>query len=446
MDDLWNQALSVIKKKINKQSFDTWFLPTIQVAQKDSHISVGVPNTFFADWLQDHYLPIIKESLRGLSDREIQVEFIVNHKFPVPQTHSQDQPKPTEPKRAPINIYQRPVFNPKYTFDNFIVGASNQLAHAAALAVAEQPSKAYNPLFIYGGVGLGKTHLLHAVGHAILNLFPASNLCYTSSEEFMNELINAIRYDRTTIFRDKYRNMDVLLIDDIQFITGKERTQEEFFHTFNSLYEAHKQIIISSDRPPRDISTIEERLRSRFEWGLIADIQPPDLETKIAILRKKCDREKLNIPNDVLMLIASNIISNIRELEGSLNRIAAFSTIKGRVITVQLAQEVLKDILIEKERSITIEKIQQVTAQYFNMSPNDLKSKVRVSSIALPRQIAMYLCRTLTNNSLPVIGTSFGGKDHTTVLHAYKKIDKKVKEDITFKGKLDNITSLIRRS
>ncbi len=322
------------------------------------------------------------------------------------------------------------MLNPKYTFDSFVIGNSNRFAHAASLAVAESPAKAYNPLFIYGGVGLGKTHLMHAIGHYILHNNPKSQVVYVSSEKFTNELINSIKDDKNVEFRNKYRNIDILLVDDIQFIAGKERTQEEFFHTFNALYEANKQIIISSDRPPKEIPTLEDRLRSRFEWGLIADIQAPDFETRMAILKKKADVEKLNIPNEVMVYIATKIKSNIRELEGALIRIVAFSSLTNKEISVDLASEALKDIISSKQtRQVTIDIIQEVVANYYNLKIEELKSARRTRNIAFPRQIAMYLSRKLTDMSLPKIGEEFGGRDHTTVIHAYEKISNNLKKD-----------------
>jgi chromosomal replication initiator protein len=312
--------------------------------------------------------------------------------------------------------------NQKYTFETFVVGSCNQFAHAASLAVADAPSKTYNPLYIYGGVGLGKTHLMCAIGHRVKEANRHLRLCYISAEKFMNELINAIRYDKTITFREKYRSIDVLLIDDIQFIAGKERTQEEFFHTFNALYDGQKQIVISSDCPPREIPTLEERLHSRFEWGLIADIQPPDLETKVAILRKKAESEKLGLPDNVALFIASKIKSNIRELEGSLVRLTALSSLRGESISLSLAQEAIKNIIEEEDRSVTIEVIQKVVADNYNLRVADLKSKSNARNIAVPRQVAMYLCKVLTKASLPEIGREFGGKHHTTVLHSINKI------------------------
>ena len=333
------------------------------------------------------------------------------------------------------------TLNPKYTFDTFVVGSSNQFAHAAAQAVAESPSKTYNPLYIYGGVGLGKTHLMHAIGYRVRELNRHLRLCYLSSEKFMNELITAIRYDQTMSFRDKYRSIDVLLIDDIQFMAGKERTQEEFFHTFNALYDNQKQIVISSDCPPREIPTLEERLHSRFEWGLIADIQPPDLETKVAILRKKAELEKLELPDEVALFMAGKIRSNIRELEGSLVRLTALSSLRGEPINLGLAQEALKNIVDEQERSITIELIQRVVADNYNMKVADLKSKNNARSIAVPRQVAMYLCKTLTKASLPEIGREFGGKHHTTVLHSINKISELYAQKGDFHRLINSLTA-----
>ncbi|MBZ9621303.1 MULTISPECIES: chromosomal replication initiator protein DnaA, partial [Clostridium] len=335
------------------------------------------------------------------------------------------------------------TLNPKYTFDSFVIGNSNRFAHAASLAVAESPAKAYNPLFIYGGVGLGKTHLMHAIGHYILSNNPKSKVVYVSSEKFTNELINSIKDDKNVEFRNKYRNVDVLLIDDIQFIAGKERTQEEFFHTFNDLHEANKQIILSSDRPPKEIPTLEDRLRSRFEWGLIADIQPPDFETRIAILKKKADVENLNIPNEVMVYIATKIKSNIRELEGALIRIVAFSSLTNKEIGIDLASEALKDIISSRNsKQVTIELIQDIVSSYFNLKVEDFKSSRRTRNITFPRQIAMYLCRKLTDMSLPKIGEEFGGRDHTTVIHACEKISKGLKEDENLQ---DNVAELTKK-
>ncbi|VTQ81428.1 chromosomal replication initiator protein DnaA, partial [Hathewaya histolytica] len=339
------------------------------------------------------------------------------------------------------------TLNPKYTFNSFVIGNSNRFAHAASLAVAEAPAKAYNPLFIYGGVGLGKTHLMHAIGHYILQNNSKSKVVYVTSEKFTNELINSIKDDKNEEFRNKYRNVDVLLIDDIQFIAGKERTQEEFFHTFNALHEANKQIILSSDRPPKEIPTLEDRLRSRFEWGLITDIQAPDFETRIAILKKKADVDNLNIDNEVMVYIANKIKSNIRELEGALIRVVAYSSLTNKQINVDLAAEALKDIISNKQsKQITIDLIQDIVSSYYNLKIEDLKSARRTRNIAFPRQIAMYLCRKLTDMSLPKIGEEFGGRDHTTVIHAYDKISENLKKDETLEDIVNELAKKIKQN
>lgn len=344
------------------------------------------------------------------------------------------------------DILSSSCFNPKYTFESFVVGNSNRFAHAASLAVAEAPSKAYNPLFIYGGVGLGKTHLMHAIGQYVNLHNPHAKVVYVSSEKFTNELINAIRDDKTVQFRNKYRGMDVLLVDDIQFLAGKERTQEEFFHTFNALHEANKQLIISSDRPPKEIPTLEDRLRSRFEWGLITDIQPPDLETRIAILRKKAKIENIMVPNEVMVFIANKIQSNIRELEGALIRVVAYSSLTGKEVIPELVQEALKDILPEsKPKKISIELIQQAIADHFNLKVEDFKAKKRTRAVAYPRQIAMYLARELTDASLPKIGEEFGGRDHTTVLHAHEKISQERSQDTNLDRTISALVSQLQQ-
>jgi chromosomal replication initiator protein len=418
--DTWQTVLDVVEKKINQQSYNTWFKPTQLIKYDDKALYVRVPNAFFQDWLNDHIDVVLDAArLAGLGD--INVIYIT-------------EKPPTEPVAASSqgkldfeSIDN--TLNPKYTFETFVVGSSNQFAHAAALAVAEKPSKAYNPLFLYGGVGLGKTHLMHAIGHTIKLHNKHLRLTYISSEKFTNEVINAIRYDKMLSFKERYRNNDVLLIDDIQFIAGKERTQEEFFHTFNSLYDMQKQIVISADCPPREIPTLEERLHSRFEWGLIADIQPPDLETKVAIIRKKAERQNISLPDNVALYIASKIKSNIRELEGALIRLIAFCSLKGSEITLGLAQETLRDILGPDEKSVTIEMIQKMIADHFQMRIQDLKSKNNSKSVAMPRQICMYLCKKLTRASLPRIGREFGNKHHTTVLHSISKIEELRRQD-----------------
>jgi len=411
----WQQVLDIVEKKVNQQSYNTWFKPTQLIKHDDKALYVRVPNPFFQDWLNDH-IDVVLDAARQAGLEDVSVVYITESISP------ESVASPTQGRLDFESIDN--TLNPKYTFETFVVGSSNQFAHAAALAVADKPSKAYNPLFLYGGVGLGKTHLMHAIGHMIKLNNRQLRLTYISTEKFTNEVINAIRYDKMLSFKERYRNNDVLLIDDIQFIAGKERTQEEFFHTFNSLYDTQKQIIISADCPPREIPTLEERLHSRFEWGLIADIQPPDLETKVAIIKKKAERQHITIPDNVALYIASKIRSNIRELEGALVRLIAFCSLKGSEITLQLAQETLHDILSPGEKTVTIEMIQKMIADHFKMRVQDLKSKNNSKSVALPRQICMYLCKELTGASLPQIGREFGNKHHTTVLHSISKIKK----------------------
>jgi chromosomal replication initiator protein len=412
--DTWQTVLNYVEKKVNQQSYNTWFKPTQLIKHDGRALYVRVPNSYFQDWLNEHIDVVLDAAhLAGLGD--INVVYIIE-KPPIDRADA--------PSQGQLDFESvENTLNPKYTFDTFVVGSSNQFAHAAAQAVADRPSKAYNPLFIYGGVGLGKTHLMHAIGHALkLNNKPL-RLTYVSTEKFTNELINAIRHDKLLSFRERYRNNDVLMIDDIQFIAGKERTQEEFFHTFNSLYDAHKQIIISADCPPREIPTLEERLHSRFEWGLIADIQPPDLETKVAIIKKKAERQNISIPDNVAMYIASKIKSNIRELEGALVRLIAYCSLTGSDVSLPTAQETLHDILGAGDRAITIEMIQKAIADHFHMRIQELKAKNNSKAVATPRQIAMYLCKKLTGVSLPQIGREFGNKHHTTVLHSINKIE-----------------------
>ncbi|KAB2953927.1 chromosomal replication initiator protein DnaA [Heliorestis acidaminivorans] len=416
---LWQQTLEILKQELNPESFDTWLKNTQLISLQDREAYVAVPNDLARDWLENRYATLIKNSLSVVVGHSIELHF-----FSPNQEGAQSE---STPKRKNNNDeeYFHPQLNPKYTFDTFVVGNSNRFAHAASLAVAESPAKAYNPLFIYGGVGLGKTHLMQAIGHYVINQWAQTKVMYVSSEKFTNELINSIRDDKTVDFRNRYRNIDVLLIDDIQFLAGKERTQEEFFHTFNALHEANKQIIISSDRPPKEIPTLEDRLRSRFEWGLITDINAPDLETRIAILRKKAMVENLDVPNEVISFVANTIQSNIRELEGVLNRIMAFSSLSKKEITVELAEEALRNIMPSNQpKIITISLIQEVVAEHYNLKIDDLKAKKRTRDVAFPRQIAMYLSRELIDISLPKIGEGFGGRDHTTVIHAHEKITK----------------------
>jgi chromosomal replication initiator protein len=420
---IWDQILSRIETKVNRHSFYTWFKPTTLVMDAGGSISVRVPNQLFKDWLGKHYSLVLSEALTEVQRPNTTLVFLPEGVAPPEPPVAVKAAAPVRPE-APLPLPPPRVgsLNERYTFDTFIVGPSNQFAHAACRAVAEAPSRSYNPLFIYGGVGLGKTHLMHAVGRYVLQHDPTLKLTYISSERFMNEMINAIRYERILDFRETYRSVDIILVDDIQFLAGKESTQTEFFHTFNALYDAQKQIVLSSDRPPHEIPQLEERLRSRFEWGLIADIQPPDLETKAAILKRKAEAEAVPLPDDVAMFIAGRIKSNIRELEGSLIRLIAYASLTGRDISLELTQEVLRDAIDLDTRAITIETIQKYVADYYQLKVHELKSRNNSKSVALPRQVAMYLCKQLTTASLPEIGRSFGGKHHSTVLHSIRKV------------------------
>ena len=452
--DLLLSILNAISKRVNQQSFNMWFKPISSARKDDSGIYLGVPNEVFRDWISNNYFDVIEESLHELELDAYQLRFIIDDaaatEIRPSETFSSISSKTTGLSNKDQGIAvgvaraveSEPVelpLNPKYTFDTFVVGSCNQFAHAASLAVVDMPSKTYNPLYVYGGVGLGKTHLMHAIGQAIKQRNQNLRLTYLSSERFMNELINAIRYDKTIKFRDKYRNIDVLLMDDIQFLAGKERTQEEFFHTFNALYDAQKQIVISSDCPPREIPTLEERLHSRFEWGLIADIQPPDLETKVAILKRKADLDRINLPDNVALFIASKIKSNIRELEGSLVRLTAYASLKGLPVDLDLAHEVLRTILAEESSGVSVELIQKTVAAHYGLKVADLKSKNNSRKIAVPRQIAMYLCKTLTKTSFPEIGREFGGKHHTTVLHSVNKIAQLYAKDTDFHKAINSL-------
>ena len=441
---LWDKVLSKIEKKISKPSFDTWLKSTKAHSLQGDTLTIQAPNEFARDWLEERYSQLIAGILYEITGEELGVKFII------PQSQSEKEIELPVPPKVNKKADEQPEFplnwlNPKYTFDTFVIGSGNRFAHAASLAVAEAPAKAYNPLFIYGGVGLGKTHLMHAIGHYILDHNPSAKVVYLSSEKFTNEFINSIRDNKAVEFRNKYRNADVLLIDDIQFLAGKESTQEEFFHTFNTLHEESKQIIISSDRPPREIPTLEDRLRSRFEWGLITDITPPDLETRIAILRKKAKAEGLDIPNEVMLYIANQIDSNIRELEGALIRVVAYSSLINKDINADLAAEALKDIIpSSKPKVITILEIQRVVGEHYNIKLDDFKAKKRTKSVAFPRQIAMYLSRELTDFSLPKIGEEFGGRDHTTVIHAHEKISKLLQSDSQLQRQVKELNEMLK--
>jgi len=430
--NLWDEVLAKVESKVNRHSFATWFRPTTFLSLQDGRLRIGVPNAQFKDWLTKNYQGVLSESLSELGRPTVHVVF-------------EDGPEPSAvPDTAPAADREVPSLNPKYTFESFVVGSSNQFAHAAARAVAEIPSKSYNPLFIYGGVGLGKTHLMHAIGHYIQARQRRLNLLYISADRFINEMINAIRFDRLPAFRQKYRSIDVLLVDDIQFIAGKDRTQEEFFHIFNALHDSQKQIVISSDCPPRQIPTLEERLHSRFEWGLIADIQAPDIETKVAILRKKAEAERVELPENVALFIASKVKTNIRELEGSLIRLIAYASLTGRDIDLPLAQETLRDLLHTEDKPITIEMIQKFVADHYNVKLAELKAKNNAKSVAVPRQIAMYLTKSLTRASLPEIGKEFGGKHHSTVIHSVRKIDGLRKRDPEFDRLINSFVQAFR--
>ncbi len=436
--NVWEELLSKIEKKLQPQNFKTWFKPTQLYSATSEKLTIMVPNDFFKKWLDRHYMGMIKGAITEISGHAMEVDFILP-----PRYNNIKKRKNVGPKKK--HFVSR--LNPRFHFNSFVVGNNNRLAHAAALAVAQSPARAYNPLFIYGKVGLGKTHLLQAIGHYITENRSELTFTYLSSEQFTNELINAIRDDKTVAFRRRYRNTDVLLVDDIHFLAGKERTQEEFFHTFNALYEAHKQIVLSSDRPPMEIPTLEKRLLSRFEWGLIADIQSPDLETRIAILKKKAEIENIDLSDEVAMFIAERVKTNIRKLEGCLVRMAAYSSLFKEKIDINSVKEILKGILPqEKPKPITVELVQKTVSKYYKIKESTIKGKKRVRSIAFPRQIAMYLCRELTEDSFPEIGAKFGGKDHTTVMYAWRKIAEQAKKDEVLSNELKELKNLLKTS
>jgi len=447
IEELWNKILEIIKEDLTPQAYNSWFSQTKAVKFGENKLIISAPGDFCKDWLEKHYTVFIKDVLKRTlgSDDNLKIEFrTAEQKFSAP-AHSTPNLKKKTKKSEPFLKNNKLALTPKYTFDNFVVGNGNRFAHAACLAVAQSPSKSYNPLFVYGGVGLGKTHLMQAIGRYIAQQNGKTKILYISSEKFTNEMIDSIRDDRTVAFRDKYRSVDVLLIDDIQFLAGKERTQEEFFHTFNTLYDSNKQIVITSDSPPKDIPTLENRLISRFEWGLITDIQPPDLETRIAILRKKAQSENLNVPAEVINFIADKIPSNIRQLEGALTRLVAFSTFTKKELSVSLAQDILKDIIPLENKKISINQIQKTVSDYYNIKVNFLLSKKRTKDIVLARQVAIYLSRELTDLSLISIGEVFGRRDHTTIIHSYNKIKNKIKKDKSFKNIIDNLTLNIKK-
>ncbi|MDF2720771.1 MAG: dnaA [Paenibacillus sp.] len=444
-NELWQQVLSVIQSKLSKPSFDTWLKSTKASIFTETQLVICAPTDFARDWLESRYKKMIGQAVLEYMGRQVEVKFVLQD-TEINVAKSVPVPAVVAPKALPYQedgIYN--ILNPKYTFDTFVVGSGNRFAHAASLAVAEAPAKAYNPLFLYGGVGLGKTHLMHAIGHFVLEHNPGARVLYISSEKFTNEFINSVRDNRGEDFRNKYRKIDVLLIDDIQFLAGKEGTQEEFFHTFNALHEEHKAIIISSDRQPKEIPTLEDRLRSRFEWGLITDIAPPDLETRIAILRKKAKAENLDIPNEAMIYIANQIDTNIRELEGALIRVVAYSSLINQDITTHLAAEALKDIIpSNRPKIITIQDIQQKVGEFYGLKMDEFKARKRTKAVAFPRQVAMYLSRELTDYSLPKIGEAFGGRDHTTVIHAHEKISSSIQQDQELYKIIQSITEKIK--
>lgn len=445
MFEAWQQATENLEKVLSEGDFGTWIKPVLYSHHDDSYVYLSVPNSFIKEWLEDHYLKVLAGALSVTSGHTVNLNFIVRdddepQQIPTAELITKGQQEQTASKS--FEAVFTPL-NPKYTFDLFVSGTGNQFAHAAAMAVANNPADTYNPLFIYGGVGLGKSHLLNSIGHIIRANSPGTNVCYCSAEKFMYEMVNHLRLKKMDLFRSRFRNVDVLLIDDIQFISGKTGTQEEFFYTFNALHDAHKQIVITSDKFPREISDLEERLRSRFEWGLIADIQPPDIETKIAILKKKSEITNVKLPEDVYYFLASSDTRNIRELEGMLIRLGAFSSLQNIPITLSMAKESLKDILGDRRKEITVELIQKTVADYFDIKLTDIKSERRLKNLVNARQIAIWLCRDMTKSSYPDIGLKFGGKDHSTIIHSFKKIDKTLAVDSKLSKIIDEIRHIL---
>ena len=441
-DQIWQKTLDKLELSLNPQHFATWIKPIGFVNIKADIVELQVPNRFFLDWIRENYFQLIRETISSISATECNLQFVIasqSSNGQIEESEIEEKSIIKKPVNNPIRRGHSININSKYTFDEFVTGSSNQFAYAAAMAVANNPATTYNPLFVYGGVGLGKTHLVNAIGNEILKNDPQMAICYYTSEKFMNELINSLRYNKMDEFRNKFRTMDVLIIDDIQFIAGKERTQEEFFHTFNSLYESHKQIVVTSDKFPKEIPGLEERLRSRFEWGLIADIQAPDVETKQAILKMKAEQNGIDLPEDVALFLANSVSSNVRELEGYLIRIGAYASLTSTPINLDMAKEVLKDILVEKNKKISTEQIQKTVATYFNIKTSDLKSAKRHKALVIARQIAMYLTRQLTSHSYPDIGNQFGGKDHSTIIHAIRKIERLLEEDMQLKSTINSL-------
>ena len=441
IEEAWTKTVTAIGSKVGTQTFDLWFKPLKVIHLHDEQIVLEVPNKFFKEWIEDHYPGIISETMQELLERQVSVKFKVFEKKEDPALRKiETKQENRRAKLASLGIF----LSPKFTFDTFVVGSSNQFANAAARAIADAPGKAYNPLFIFGGVGLGKTHLMNAIGNKIIDNQKNVKLLYAPAEQFTNEFVYSMRNDKMDEFKKKYRSLDVFIIDDIQFIAGKSGTQEELFHTFNALYDSHKQIVFSSDRPPKDISPITERLRSRFGMGLIADIQIPDVETKMAILGKKSEMEGIQLPEDVSYFLASKIKSNIRDLEACMIRLGAHASLTGQIITIEMTKNVLKDLIHEEEKALTVEYVQKTVCEYFGLKVQEIKAKKRTRDIAFPRQIAMYLSKALTDSSLSEIGKNFGGKDHSTVIHACKLIEERRKKDEDFDKKIDYLMKKIQ--
>jgi chromosomal replication initiator protein len=441
LEDIWNGSLSKIEKKVSNSSIlDLWFRPIKLSQMKEQQATVEIPNRFFKEWIEDNYPDIIAEAIGGAVGYPVTVRYRLAEKIDPVVKKIDMRLESRRQKLASRGIY----LNPKYTFENFVVGPSNQFAQAAARAVADTPGRTYNPLFVYGGVGLGKTHLMSAIGNAVIDKRPDISVLFVSAEQFTNEVVSAIRHEKMSELKEKYRNVDLLLLDDIHFIANKTQTQEEFFHTFNALYERQKQIVISSDRPPKEIGAVTDRLRSRFSMGLIADIQPPELETKMAILLKKADMEKINISEEVAHYLASKVKSNIRELEGCLIRLGAQASLTGKPIDEEMAKYVLRDLIEEDEKPLSVDHLQRIVCEHFALKLADIKAKKRTKEIALPRQIAMYLSKQLTNLSLSDIGKNFGGKDHATVIYACKQIEEKRTKDEAFNRMIENFLRKIK--
>ncbi|MEW6675055.1 MAG: chromosomal replication initiator protein DnaA [Nitrospirota bacterium] len=440
LEEIWNKSLNKIEGKISSNVLELWFKPLRLFQMKEQQATIEAPNKFFKDWIEDNYPNVIAEAIEAVLGQPVTLQYKIAEKIDATVKKMDARLEIRRHRLASRGIY----LNPKYTFENFVIGPSNQFAHAAAKAVAEAPGRAYNPLFVYGGVGLGKTHLINAIGNAVIDRIPELIVLYAAAEQFTNEVVSAIRHEKMGELKEKYRNVDLLLLDDVQFIANKTQTQEEFFHTFNALYEKQKQIVISSDRPPKEISAVTDRLRSRFSMGLIADIQPPEIETKIAIILKKAEMERITLPEDVVYYLASKVKSNIRDLEGCLIRLGAQASLTGSLIDKEMAKNILRDFIVEDEKPITIENIQKIVCEYFSLKLSDMKAKKRTKEIALPRQVAMYISKQVTDASLSDIGKGFGGKDHATVIYACKHIEDKRSKDEVFNRMVENLLRKVK--